>query len=145
MLDFDEACTRTAEEWLAEGMPEPWVLYVPLVFPHPPFTVEEPWFSRHERGAMTAPLSPADERGEKPRYMHWATYDRIYREISDMEMDAIYAATMGAADLLSYSDRIGSIETGKLADIIATDGDPLEDITELERVTTVIKSGRVIR
>lgn len=69
VLDFDEACTRTAEEWLAEGMPEPWVLYVPLMFPHPPFEVEEPWFSQHERSAMKAPLSPEAERGEKPRYM----------------------------------------------------------------------------
>jgi arylsulfatase A-like enzyme len=69
VLDFDEACIRTSEEWLAEGMPEPWVLYVPLIFPHPPFEVEEPWFSLHDRSAMPVPLSPADERGEKPSYM----------------------------------------------------------------------------
>lgn len=69
VLDFDEACTRTAEQWLAEGMPEPWVLYVPLMFPHPPFEVEEPWFSLHDRSAMSAPASPNDERGDKPRYM----------------------------------------------------------------------------
>ena len=61
------------------------------------------------------------------------------------EMDAIYAATISAAALLSYSDQIGSIELGKLADIIATDGSPLSDITELEHVSTVIKHGRLIK
>ena len=66
-------------------------------------------------------------------------------QVGFSEMDAIYAATLAAADLLSYSDQIGSIEAGKQADIIATDGNPLDDITELERVTTVIKSGRLVR
>jgi arylsulfatase A-like enzyme len=36
VLDFDEATVRTAEDWLADGPPEPWVLFVALVFPHPP-------------------------------------------------------------------------------------------------------------
>lgn len=61
------------------------------------------------------------------------------------EMEAIHAATMSAATLLSQSDVIGSIEVGKRADIIATDRSPLEDITELERVSTVIKAGKLIR
>jgi len=66
-LDFDEACVRTAEAWLAEGLPEPWVLYVPLVFPHPPFEVEEPWYSLHARARMPRPIdAPLDD---KPRYM----------------------------------------------------------------------------
>ena len=66
VLDFDEAAIRTAEEWLADGMPEPWLLYVPLLFPHPPFEVEEPWFSMHSRSEMARPVPPA--AGE-PRYM----------------------------------------------------------------------------
>jgi arylsulfatase A-like enzyme len=65
-LDFDEACIRTAEEWLEEGLPEPWVLYVPLMFPHPPFEVEEPWFSMHARSDMPVP-APAANR--EPRYV----------------------------------------------------------------------------
>ncbi len=66
-LDFDEACVRTAEEWLGAGMPEPWLLYVPLVFPHPPFEVEEPWYSLHARARMPAPVDAALD--DKPRYM----------------------------------------------------------------------------
>jgi arylsulfatase A-like enzyme len=66
-LDFDEACVRTAEAWLADGLPEPWLLYVPLVFPHPPFEVEEPWYSLHARSRMPRPLdAPLDDT---PRYM----------------------------------------------------------------------------
>ena len=61
------------------------------------------------------------------------------------EMDAIRAATVATADLLDRSADLGTIEAGKLADIIAVAGNPLEDITELERVTTVIRDGEVIR
>lgn len=60
------------------------------------------------------------------------------------EMDAIYAATIAAADLLGQSADLGTIEAGKLADIIAVDGNPLEDITELERVVAVVKNGRLM-
>ena len=61
------------------------------------------------------------------------------------EMDAIHAATLAAAELLSRSETIGSIEPGKRADIIATSNSPLEDITELERVSSVIKAGKLIK
>jgi imidazolonepropionase-like amidohydrolase len=44
-----------------------------------------------------------------------------------------------------WQDRIGAIEKGKFADIIAVSGDPLKDITELERVKFVMKGGQVIR
>ena len=54
-LDYDEAAIRTAEVLLAEGLPEPWVLFVPLIFPHPPWTAEEPWFSMFDRADMAPP------------------------------------------------------------------------------------------
>ena len=40
----------------ADPPPEPWVLYVTLAYPHPPFEVEEPWFSMHDRAAMREEL-----------------------------------------------------------------------------------------
>jgi imidazolonepropionase-like amidohydrolase len=46
---------------------------------------------------------------------------------------------------MGWSDRIGSIEKGKYADIVAVSGDPLSDITELQRVKFVMKGGRIIR
>lgn len=60
------------------------------------------------------------------------------------EMDALYSATVATAALLEQSDRLGTIEPGKLADIIAVDGSPLDDITVLENVSVVIKDGAVI-
>ena len=60
-------------------------------------------------------------------------------------MDAILSATKTAADIIGWSDRVGTIEPGKLADLIAVAGDPLRDITELERVTWVMKGGVVYK
>jgi imidazolonepropionase-like amidohydrolase len=57
---------------------------------------------------------------------------------------AIHAGTLLAAELLGWQDRIGSLEPGKLADIIAVDGDPLADISALERVVFVMKDGDII-
>jgi imidazolonepropionase-like amidohydrolase len=58
---------------------------------------------------------------------------------------AIQSATVVAAEMMGWQDRIGSIEKGKFADIIAVSGDPLKDITELEHVKFVMKGGQVIR
>ena len=60
-------------------------------------------------------------------------------------MQAIQTATVNAADLLGWSDRIGSLEAGKFADLIAVPGDPIKDITLLERVGFVMKGGQVIK
>jgi imidazolonepropionase-like amidohydrolase len=57
---------------------------------------------------------------------------------------AIQAATVNDADLLGWSDKIGTIEAGKFADIVAVDGDPLADVTTLERVKFVMKGGEVV-
>jgi imidazolonepropionase-like amidohydrolase len=60
-------------------------------------------------------------------------------------MQAIVSATAQAAELLGWSDRVGSIAPGHFADIIAINGNPLKDITELERVTFVMKGGVIYK
>lgn len=60
-------------------------------------------------------------------------------------MQAIQAATMNAAELLGWKDRVGSIEAGKFADIIAVRKDPLSDVRALEQVDFVMKGGVVIK
>jgi imidazolonepropionase-like amidohydrolase len=58
---------------------------------------------------------------------------------------AIWSATAGAAELLGMQDKVGTIESGKMADIVAVSGDPLADVTVLERVDFVMKGGVVWR
>jgi imidazolonepropionase-like amidohydrolase len=60
-------------------------------------------------------------------------------------MQAIQSATTVAAELLGIQDKLGAIEAGKFADVIAVDGDPLKDISSLEHVTFVMKSGVVYK
>ncbi|PYX84812.1 MAG: Xaa-Pro dipeptidase, partial [Acidobacteria bacterium] len=60
-------------------------------------------------------------------------------------VQALRAATSVAAELMGWQDRVGSIEPGKFADLIAVSGDPTADITELERVKFVMKGGQVVR
>ena len=59
-------------------------------------------------------------------------------------MQTIQSATLNAADLLGWTDRIGTIEAGRFADIIAVSGDPTVDVTKLERVSFVMKGGEVV-
>jgi imidazolonepropionase-like amidohydrolase len=60
-------------------------------------------------------------------------------------MQALQAATINAADLLGWKDRIGSVSAGKFADIIAVKGDPLADPAVLTRVDFVMKGGAVFK
>ncbi len=60
-------------------------------------------------------------------------------------LQAIQAATVNAADLLGWPGKVGSLDPGAWADIVAVDGNPLQDVTTLERVKFVMKGGDVVR
>lgn len=60
-------------------------------------------------------------------------------------VQAIRAATVDAATLMGWNDRIGSVEPGKFADLVAVEGDPTRDIKELERVKFVMKGGHIFK
>jgi imidazolonepropionase-like amidohydrolase len=60
-------------------------------------------------------------------------------------LDAIRSATLHASELLRWDDRIGRIEVGYLADLIAVEGDPLHDVRLLEQVAFVMSRGSVLR
>ena len=60
-------------------------------------------------------------------------------------LQAIQAATVNAADLLGWMGKVGTLEPGRWADIIAVEGDPAKDVTTLERVKFVMKGGEVLR
>jgi imidazolonepropionase-like amidohydrolase len=66
-------------------------------------------------------------------------------ELGMTSIEAVRAATMNAADLMGWQDQVGAIEAGKFADLIAVEGDPLADITLLQKVKFVMKGGAVIK
>lgn len=70
---------------------------------------------------------------------------RIMVSLGMPAADALRAGTSADAELLGISDRLGSLEAGKLADIVAVPGDPLRDIAQTERVFFVMKEGVVYR
>jgi len=60
-------------------------------------------------------------------------------------LEVLRAATVNAAELLSWQDRVGAVEPGKYADLIAVDGDPLTDISVLQQVKFVMKGGAIVK
>lgn len=83
---------------------------------------------------------PGKTRGEATAIMFGALKDA-----GIPAAEVIRAATVNAAESLGWQDRVGTLEAGKFADIIAVAGDPLADVTELEHVQFVMKGGTVIK
>jgi len=67
------------------------------------------------------------------------------RDAGVAPLDVIRSITTNAAEMLGWQDRNGAVEPGKFADLVAVAGDPVADITELERVQFVMKDGHVIK
>ena len=87
---------------------------------------------------IAAGFDAADPEGQGKNAMELAAMTK--RGLTPLE--AIQAATINAAELLSWQDNVGAIESGNYADLIAVDGDPLLDITLLQHVNFVMKGGR---
>jgi imidazolonepropionase-like amidohydrolase len=83
---------------------------------------------------------PGKTRGQATATLYGALHD-----LGMPPIDIIRSTTVNASEIIGWQDRVGTIEPGKLADIVAVSGDPLQDITELERVQFVMKGGVVVR
>ena len=82
--------------------------------------------------------------GVQPHGTNWKEF--VYMNKYGMEpMDTIKAATMETAKLLRIDSKLGSLESGKIADIIAVDGNPLNDLSVMQNVVFVMKEGNVYK
>jgi imidazolonepropionase-like amidohydrolase len=101
---------------------------------------------RSFRRAVTAGVKVAFGSGVGP-FPH-GTQNKEFEYMVKFGMtpvQAIRAATSEAALLMGWQDRVGSVQAGKFADLVAVTGDPIADITELERVQFVMKDGHVYK
>ena len=119
-FDFDAATTATAVDWLADGLPEPWCLFVPLLFPHPPFTAAEPWFSMHDRAVVPGPVPPTFEG--KPRFYR-AIHERYGLDRLDAddwkEIVATYYGMISRVDA-QLGDVVAAVDAAGVADRTVT-------------------------
>ena len=93
----------------------------------------------HKRGVK---IAFGTDAGVQKHGTNWKEF--VYMVENGMsEMKAIQSATMETAKLLRIEDKLGSIEEGKLADMIAVKGNPLDDISILENIEVIIKDGVV--
>jgi imidazolonepropionase-like amidohydrolase len=72
-------------------------------------------------------------------------FKHLVQQVGFTPLEAIRMATVNAAALMGWSDRVGEIAPGRFADLIAVSGDPLADVSELERVVFVMKGGVVVK
>jgi len=86
-------------------------------------------------------LAFGTDAGVYPHGTNAKQFPLLVEHIGMSPADAIRMATVNAAELIGWSDRVGTIAAGHYADLIAVDGDPLADISQLERVRWVMKGG----
>ena len=77
--------------------------------------------------------------------MNQAKEFEYYVQYGMTPMQAIRAGTSVASELLGWSETAGTVEAGKWADLVAVNGDPLKDITELQKVNFVMKGGVIFK
>ncbi len=135
--------TITAGKFVAEQAKVPGY-YHPLVVPKAlevgPL-IQETFKKAYKRGVKIAfgtdaGVFPHGENGKEFTYM---------AEAGMPVMEAIKSATLVNAGILGIADKIGSLEAGKLADIVATDENPLENVRTLEKITFVMRDGVVYK
>jgi imidazolonepropionase-like amidohydrolase len=95
------------------------------------------------RRALAAGVKIGFGLDHDPKYLHQEFLALVRGGLPPI--GALRAATIHAAELLGMAGEIGAVEAGKIADLVAVDGDPLQDIAVMERVRFVMKDGRVIR
>ncbi|NIE55166.1 sulfatase-like hydrolase/transferase [Burkholderia sp. Ax-1735] len=97
--EYDEVVVRTAEHWLKHAPREPWVLYVPLFAPHPPFEAEEPWFSMYDREAVPERVGGT---GRMPAYVDALAKAHGWDRMTDAQWRELRAVYYGMVSRLDH-------------------------------------------
>ncbi|MCP5381871.1 MAG: amidohydrolase family protein [Kordiimonadaceae bacterium] len=98
-------------------------------------------FKAYKKGVK---IATGTDAGVVPHGKNYREVERFV-ELGMTNADALKAGTINSAELIDMSDRLGTIEKGKIADIIAVIGNPLEQIKDIENVTFVMKEGRIYK
>ncbi|GHF23051.1 Xaa-Pro dipeptidase [Kordiimonas sediminis] len=97
-----------------------------------------------EAYSLGVPLATGSDAGVAPHGENYRELEWLV-DLGVTTSDVLKMATVNGADLLGKSDELGTVEAGKLADIIAIDGDPLADIKDIRKVSFVMKDGRIYK
>lgn len=101
-VDYDEAVIKSAELWLRNPPKDkPWLLLLPLIFPHCPFTVEEPYFSLYDREALPDPSEARNKTGYEPQYFDYVRKVFQLEDVSKKvwkEIAAVYYGMISRVD-----------------------------------------------
>lgn len=125
---------RLVEEGTSTGMPETGFRKAQEIVKHQ---------GKAFRTALAAGVKVAFGLDHHPRYLAREFEALVRGGLSPL--GAVRAATLNAAALLGLEKDLGSVEPGKIADLVAVEGDPLEEIAAMERVRFVMKDGRILR
>lgn len=98
-------------------------------------------FEAYQKGV---PIATGTDAGVVAHGKNYREVERFV-ELGIPNMDALKMTTVNAADLLEKSDELGTIEAGKIADIIAIDGNPLDTIEDIRNVVFVMKDGKIFK
>ncbi|MBT5074942.1 MAG: amidohydrolase family protein [Kordiimonadaceae bacterium] len=98
-------------------------------------------FKAYQRGVK---IATGTDAGVVPHGKNYREVERFV-ELGMTNADALKAGTINSADLIDKSDELGTIEVGKIADIIAVSGNPLTEIKDIENIVFVMKDGRVYK
>lgn len=98
-FDYDAASIKSALEWLRSSPPEPFCLFIPLLFPHPPFQVQDPYYSMYRNLELPARVKLGEKTGYEPRFMAAIRREHVLERASEQhwhEVKAIYVSFLGS-------------------------------------------------
>jgi imidazolonepropionase-like amidohydrolase len=145
-LGLDDGVSFDAS--VAEEMAERGIAFVPTLSPRPPMTPhrENVLRAMRESLALGVPIAAGTDAGTSRRpFDHLPVeLDAFVTDLGLTPLEAIHSATGEAARAIRIADRVGTVQAGRIADLLAVDGDPSVRLADLRSVRRVIQGGRTV-